>query len=1004
MENDSNSKAPIIDYSQTQRIVLLIDLNPLTFLKDPTHFLNSIISSAKTLLTFPPLLSSLFAFKLFFSSLSPLLSSSKVHQFISNSKLSLSFDHPISSFLSISQALNALPPFNNDNGNPSLDSSPRASCVAASMRQLVHDYAWDPVIQEPESGMLLNCDSVRVRSNLVVLLSPFCSSVKSLSEFLNVGINDGCLENLNSFCEKFSGFFANVNDALVSRDIQFSWVDVRYGMGDDGEVGIDESDLRFKFFESGVRNLGWGFCSTDSIVLGSALVPFGLIYPRIAISPNNFSCNDCSKKLHMQLSLEILDVAQKPLECKCCDLELVNLKLLPRNRSDNDVLHILEIMNKRKGGGVLNEKLWRNFGDGVNNLQVKALYRFNKFEKFKDHLSDPILVREFSLKPEKAKQESCGDFFADKVLELMATELGDIVPRKSAPIWQILSSFLYREGYWALVSLSNNSGHSLKGILKPFSISSALLFITNDEFLPHMVVEDFDGADVTPSSSKTTVEIKRSGRDGKKMRSKRSFKLLQDQTWSSFCAAAFENSGIELEEAYFSRGCNNSKKLRFLKCWMKQIKKSNCSSPVIEEKSNPSQEVQIGINDRLTELHQESQQPILSASAGETSINESSRIQDESAAEIQPETSESFLSTLLNKIQQGLESEAVDLGALAQRLVNSSINWLKKKCEAEAASEGQLPVISSQDTTGSFHNTELLKLLLKDPKDLISKCRSNDPPIQSSEASSEKIIREYELQILFRMEILQSEVRESIGESLKQKFVKQICLLLDTIQCHLEGGFFGEWSLDSYVGKFIKARYSSTLEDVVHKIYKKMDLLLFADEDGPPNCLLNSEDSNQSWKEKPDKDEVGENSLFSEPLSAEDESHQLLQHGRRTQGVAQDLARRLTEAQERRERARRFSSFTSWMPDLQRVWAPKQPKAVMPRSDSLPKLSKRKRHVEEVSDTVCETPMADKKRSNLRRNSFDSRYNSFYNEDYHDNEFSSQPCASVSKALFQDDL
>ncbi|KAF4351352.1 hypothetical protein F8388_022727 [Cannabis sativa] len=763
MENDSNSKAPIIDYSQTQRIVLLIDLNPLTFLKDPTHFLNSIISSAKTLLTFPPLLSSLFAFKLFFSSLSPLLSSSKVHQFISNSKLSLSFDHPISSFLSISQALNALPPFNNDNGNPSLDSSPRASCVAASMRQLVHDYAWDPVIQEPESGMLLNCDSVRVRSNLVVLLSPFCSSVKSLSEFLNVGINDGCLENLNSFCEKFSGFFANVNDALVSRDIQFSWVDVRYGMGDDGEVGIDESDLRFKFFESGVRNLGWGFCSTDSIVLGSALVPFGLIYPRIAISPNNFSCNDCSKKLHMQLSLEILDVAQKPLECKCCDLELI----------DNDVLHILEIMNKRKGGGVLNEKLWRNFGDGVNNLQVKALYRFNKFEKFKDHLSDPILVREFSLKPEKAKQESCGDFFADKVLELMATELGDIVPENLHPFGRF--SLVFSIG---------------KGILKPFSISSALLFITNDEFLPHMVVEDFDGADVTPSSSKTTVEIKRSGRDGKKMRSKRSFKLLQDQTWSSFCAAAFENSGIELEEAYFSRGCNNSKKLRFLKCWMKQIKKSNCSSPVIEEKSNPSQEVQIGINDRLTELHQESQQPILSASAGETSINESSRIQDESAAEIQPETSESFLSTLLNKIQQGLESEAVDLGALAQRLVNSSINWLKKKCEAEAASEGQLP----------------------DPKDLISKCRSNDPPIQSSEASSEKIIREYELQILFRMEILQSEVRESIGESLKQKFVKQICLLLDTIQCHLEGGFFGEWSLDSYVGKFIKARYSSTLK------------------------------------------------------------------------------------------------------------------------------------------------------------------------------------------------
>lgn len=70
------------------------------------------------------------------------------------------------------------------------------------------------------------------------------------------------------------------------------------------------------------------------------------------------------------------------------------------------------------------------------------------------------------------------------------------------------------------------------------------------------------------------------------------------------------------------------------------------------------------------------------------------------------------------------------------------------------------------------------------------------------------ICTRYELQILFRMEILQSEVGESIGESMKQKFVKQICLLLETIQCHLEGGFFGDWSLDDYVGKIIKSRYN----------------------------------------------------------------------------------------------------------------------------------------------------------------------------------------------------
>lgn len=65
----------------------------------------------------------------------------------------------------------------------------------------------------------------------------------------------------------------------------------------------------------------------------------------------------------------------------------------------------------------------------------------------------------------------------------------------------------------------------------------------------------------------------------------------------------------------------------------------------------------------------------------------------------------------------------------------------------------------------------------------------------------------YELQILFRMEILQSDVGSGVEESSKQKMVKQICLLLENIQCHMEGGFFGDWNLDNYVAKIIKSRY-----------------------------------------------------------------------------------------------------------------------------------------------------------------------------------------------------
>lgn len=65
------------------------------------------------------------------------------------------------------------------------------------------------------------------------------------------------------------------------------------------------------------------------------------------------------------------------------------------------------------------------------------------------------------------------------------------------------------------------------------------------------------------------------------------------------------------------------------------------------------------------------------------------------------------------------------------------------------------------------------------------------------------------------MEILHSEAGEYIGVSIKQKFVKQICSLIETIQCHLEGGFFGDWSLDNYVEKLIKARYDKPATQLI---------------------------------------------------------------------------------------------------------------------------------------------------------------------------------------------
>ncbi|XVF09990.1 hypothetical protein REPUB_Repub07fG0145700 [Reevesia pubescens] len=591
--------------------------------------------------------------------------------------------------------------------------------------------------------------------------------------------------------------------------------------------------------------------------------------------------------------------------------------------------------------------------------------------------------------------------------------------RKPVPIWQIFLRFLYREGYRALVSLLDGKCDLYTGILKPFTISSAMICIIDDGFCPKNNLQEYSRVELASyvakrddETSKLYVDSKHSfgfldpqsrcspsNKFAAKRKSKRNLHLLQNLTWSAFRQAAAEHLEIDLEEGYFARDCNNSKKLKFLKCWMKQVQKcGSCSLKISQSAKLDQDATREEINHRPIELPHDSEQPAsCSASAGEGS----SRILDEAGNDFCSGTSENFFNSLPNKIEQGLESGEVGLGAFAERLVSASIYWLYQKHEMEDISESQTTLVKANDACASKAAVELTELLLREPKDLAamhkrrelsseaSDSRSTVSASRSTVSASVNIVREtrYELQILFRMEILQSEVGAIIEEPMKQKFVKQICSLLESIQCHLEGGFFGDWALDKYVEKIIKSRYYHSLGDVVDRIYTKMDLLLFDDEDELSNHIFNSEDSNRTWKEKPENDVKYRNN---EAVSIQDDNEKSPQVIR-----TEDHAWKLVQAQEGRERARRFSSFTSWMPDLQRVWAPKQPKAMKPKSDPLRKLSKRKNRGRASFDMVCETPMTEKKRSSQCGNRTDD-------EDHEDCRAHSH--GPVSKALFQDDM
>ncbi|XP_076956577.1 uncharacterized protein LOC143631836 [Bidens hawaiensis] len=898
-----------INFSKTHRILLVIDLNPL--LQNP-NYINTILTTSKLILSFNPLQDSLFSFKFIFNSQNPLpnFTSTLTHHF------HLQNPHP--NFNSPSQTLDLLTNALNSIPFTQLTCSlTNCSHLTDNLVHLVQGFDWETGTDDVAGKFGTDC--IDVRSNLVVLLSPVCKSVKLFGEFMCVDVSENCVD-LDGCVARFRDCFGAVSEAFNGKDIHFCWIDVC-----DRD---DEFEEKFDVIGNEIRRFGWGFCSVDSVVLGSALVSFGLVYPNIVVSPKLVeSCgvdNNNNNTFRGQLSLEILDVSGKPLECKFCDLELQHLKRIGSSKAKDFSLN-----------------------DGVMKLHVAAVQKYTEYECYEEFLSESFIVR--SVESGKKAKDGLDNLVADMVLELLAGESCELFGKKTVLTWQIFLGFLYREGYWALLSLSNSNGDSYTGILKPFTVHSAVLLVLDNklnsggtkllmnEKLSQCDTEFQKGA----SSSGKYVHVG----DGKRRKMKKQAYL--DLTWSSFCKAAYEFTDVDLAEVYFASGLKKSKKLKFLKCWMKEVKKrilSNTPRASCEKGLDSSQQKEKNINDELLSMR---------------ICSDQSRTHDDATLVSCSETVESFFSNLPMKIQHGLESDVADLKTLAERLVNSSIYWLRIKhesCTTQVA--------------------EIVKLLLREPKDLTEHKDVNPDP------TSKCVVREYELQILLRLEILQSEYAASIKGSLKMKLVKQICFLLEIIQYLVEGGFHGDVSLYDYVERTIKARYSENLGDVVDKIYDQMDLLPFGEETEDQAFMFNSEDSNQSWRDKHERNDTSASKMVQDSLFVEDEScHQLEKVNTAHECETQDdHAQKLNEARERRERARRLVASTSRMPDLQRVWAPKQLKPVKVKHEP-----RSKKHRKVSYSVVCETPLIDNKPSCSSQQNKGERSN------------------PVSKALFQDD-
>lgn len=699
--------------------------------------------------------------------------------------------------------------------------------------------------------------------------------------------------------------------------------------------------------ERAVWELGWGFCSTDSIVVGSVLVPFGLIFPYIGC---RMGFKD-SGKGSAELVLGIRDVKGDPLDCKCCDLEVLDLDPV---REVTDTCSVFGHCAK-----IQIREVFTAGGDGVENLCGLFLLRAS---------------------PVAGKGHLAGDLFTEKMVELLSVNKSEFTEGK--PVWQLILSFLYRRSYWALVTVSGSDGSSHMGILKPFTINHAVLC--------------FVGKDFIGSCGCTSVSVSIKSKDGGRRRSK-----VKDVSWSSFREAAFERfdgdgCGVDLEDVYFARECSKTKKFRFLKCWMKQIESSSSSRQIKPEELNMPLSVKEE-EERVLDSPPELEEQLSLSSSFSGGSHLSGSMSEDVASFDCLDDPEAFLVSIPQKIETGLWSEEADLRNLAERLVGLSTFALHAKFSRSGA-EGSDSVKEGEEASDANIAANVSCLLLKNPRDLISKYKGfNFLPLVADLSlnipSMNNKIREHELQILFRMEILRSKIGAAIEENIRQKMIKEICSLLRSIEFDLQGESMHGESLLEFAGRTVKSRYSRSLGDIIHKIYSQMEFYSFDSDDIEASDPLLNSDSCDLKKDaddndtKPPADAIGlAPGSFSSKKSTRPPETAVISE----QDAESSREKQLLKAQEQRYKARRFSSFTSWIPDLQRVWALKLPRAERSSGESYPKKSRKRKRRITANDMVCETPMTGKRVSPIGRGDGFS-------------ESGQSLCRSLSKVLFADE-
>lgn len=155
-----------------------------------------------------------------------------------------------------------------------------------------------------------------------------------------------------------------------------------------------------------------------------------------------------------------------------------------------------------------------------------------------------------------------------------------------------------------------------------------------------------------------------------------------------------------------------------------------------------------------------------------------------------------------NCIDYGGSSDGADSACQMALIVHCVGSRNQQEATVEATDESQPN--SNESILSEMVAEQLMDKLLVKPKKLAKQYKDRDSATSEIAHIRKEKLRAYELQILFRMELIERDCGGPI-ENEKTKILKEICRLLDDIQFDL-GGVFGSASLHDYSIRVIHNR------------------------------------------------------------------------------------------------------------------------------------------------------------------------------------------------------